>query len=486
MKKESLDIGIIGAGVMGGNLARNIAGRGYRVGVYDLDFSKASAVCKDAGGSGGSSLVPAEKLEQLVDSLSRPRKLGLMVNAGKPVDDLLLKLSDLLEEGDLVMDLGNSYYKDTQKREKAMEQRGIVFFGVGVSGGEKGALYGPSIMAGCGEYGWKNARKILTDICAVAEDGEPCCKNFGAHGAGHFVKMVHNGIEYAYMEAISEIYMIFRKGYGKESGEIGEILDQWSKDRKVNSYLLEITSQIASKRDDRGDGLLIDKIRDRAGSKGTGLWTSETALELHSCSPVLIEALLLRYLSAEDDLRSAYHVKEETRTADPGYDMDSGSAPDPGSSGLESDCVEDVFKTLELIQYVCFEQGLKIIERASEEYGWNIGLSDVISVWKAGCIIRTDFLDTIKEAVSTAGGAKILACREIRKTLAENYQGILNVIHHSLASYVPTPVISSGLQYYIASRSETLPTSVIQAQRDYFGAHGYERTDMDGTYHSEW
>lgn len=478
MKEQVLDIGIIGAGVMGASLAENIAGRGYATGIYDLNFSKAQEVSRRAD-SAGKSLQAFEHLASLIENLSTPRKIGLMVNAGEAMDKLLSELSPLMDTGDIIMDMGNSFYKDTQRREKELAEKGLVFFGVGVSGGEKGALYGPSIMAGSNDDAWPHVAQILTDICAVTADGGKCCGNFGANGAGHFVKMIHNGIEYAYMEAIAEIYMILKQGYGKTPAEIGEIFKEWRKDKRVNSYLVEITGDIACKEDPLGSGFLIDKVKDHAGSKGTGLWTSQTALELHICAPVLVEALLMRYLSAEGDVRKEYFTGQEA--------VLTGQTAMPGDAALSKEVpVEEVRKTLEFIQYICFEQGLKIIEKASEKYGWQIDLSQVISVWKAGCIIRTDFLDQIIGAAAAAGNAKILAHGQVGPILESCYKSVFSVVNHALTTHVPAPVLSSGMQYYIASKSGTLPTAMIQAQRDCFGAHRYERIDEEGTYHTEW
>lgn len=466
MKEQVLDIGIIGAGVMGASLAENIAGRGYATGIYDLNFSKAQEVSRKAD-SAGKSLQAFEHLASLVQSLSKPRKIGLLVNAGEAMDKLLSELSALMDVGDIIMDMGNSFYKDTQRREKELAPKGLIFFGVGVSGGEKGALYGPSIMAGSDDDAWPHVAQILTDICAVTADGGKCCGNFGANGAGHFVKMIHNGIEYAYMEAIAEIYMMLRQGCGKTPAEIGEIFKGWREDKRVNSYLIEITGDIASKENPLGSGFLIDKVKDHAGSKGTGLWTSQTALELHICAPVLVEALLMRYLSAEGDTRREYFTDQERVL-------------------VKEVPVEEVRKALEFIQYICFEQGLKIIEKASEKYGWQIDLAAVISVWKAGCIIRTDFLDQIIAAAEAGGNAKFLAHGEVGHILERCYESVLSVVNHGLSAHVPAPVLSSGMQYYIASKSGTLPTAMIQAQRDCFGAHGYERIDREGACHSEW
>lgn len=463
---EPLDIGMIGAGVMGGSLARNMADKGYMVGLYDVDVHKAEAVCSSAGDE-RKRLKVFSQLASLIAVLPRPRKIGLLVNAGKKVDEVLKELKTLLEEGDIVMDMGNSFFRDTQRREKELKHKGILFFGVGISGGEKGALYGPSIMVGSDAYGWNQAGPLLRDICAVTGQGTRCCKNFGPGGAGHFIKMVHDGIEYAYMEAIGEVYLLLRKVYGAGPKRIKTLFDQWTQNKKVNSYLLEITAQIVGKRDDLGDRFLIDAIKDRAESKETGLWTSQCALQLHTSAPVLTEALLVRYLSAEEDLRKVYRE----RTV---------------SCVLTKEPEEALCKALEFIQYICFEQGLKVIEAGASTFDWSIDLADVVSVWKAGCIIRTDFLDQIEDAVKTRGDAKILAAENLAKILKDSYHGVCQIVSNALPFHVPIPVISSGVQYYLTATAETLPTVMVQAQRDYFGAHGYERLDMNGIHHTEW
>lgn len=466
MGVELLDIGMIGAGVMGGNLARNMAGKGYCVALYDLDVKKAEAVCNEAREK-KEKLKPFSQLTLFVAALRRPRKIGLLVNAGKAVDEVLKELMTVLEEGDIIMDMGNSFFQDTQRREKELKEKGLLFFGVGISGGEKGALHGPSIMAGSNDYGWRHAGALLQDICAVSDQGVRCCKNFGAGGAGHFIKMVHNGIEYAYMEAIAEVYLLLKKVYGVGPERMKTLLGQWTKDKKINSYLLEITAQIVGKKDDCSDGFLLDMVKDRAESKGTGLWTSQCALQLHISAPVLVEALQIRYLSAEEELRKACRVHTVSRV-------------------LTREPEEALRRTLEFIQYICFEQGLKVIEEGAKTFGWQIDLADVVSVWRAGCIIRTDFLDQIEDAVKTRADARILAAENLSQILNHNYDHVCQIVSGALQVHVPIPVISSGVQYYLAAGAKNLPTAMIQAQRDYFGAHGYERTDKDGLYHTEW
>ncbi len=464
-KATDKTIGLIGLGVMGQGIALNLMRHGYQTFVYDKDQEKTQHLAERAKGG---SVYPRSTLQELVESLEKPRKILLLVRAGSDTDTAIEELVPLLESDDMIVDLGNSHYQDTKRREISLGQKKIRFLGTGISGGEKGAQEGPAIMAGGDYSAWQEMEPVLRSIAAPRAEGQSCCGYFGRNGAGHFVKMVHNGIEYGYMELIAEIYLLAKERYGLEPKKAASLFQAFQKDGRVSSYLVGITAKILEKMDEQTGKPLIQLIADGAGNKGTGKWTSEAALELGACVPVLTEALYVRYLSAEP------RPKGQSRRQE-------------AKASFKKEDQEELRQALEFGQYLCFENGLKLIAKAAAASGWDMDLKKLLDTWENGCIIRTEFSSMIKGACKDAEKAgTILENAGISAILKQTRSGAKKVLKKALDSNVPMPCLSAALQYETAYGSQQLPTVMIQAQRDFFGAHGYRRIDQGGMFHTDW
>ncbi|NLZ52805.1 MAG: NADP-dependent phosphogluconate dehydrogenase [Thermoanaerobacteraceae bacterium] len=465
------DIALIGLAVMGQNLALNIARNGYHITVYNRTPEKTKEFLETSA-KGKSNIQGTSSLEELVSTLKKPRKIMLMVKAGAPVDVVIAQLVPLLEEGDIIIDGGNSYFKDTMRRANELEKKGIYFLGVGVSGGEEGALKGPSIMPGGSKEAWQKLSPIFIDISAKTPDKMPCCDYIGPDGAGHFVKMTHNGIEYSDMQLISEAYFLMKELLGISALEMKEIFAAWNKG-ELSSYLIEITADILGKVDEETGKPLVDVILDRAGQKGTGKWTSQEALDLGTPAPTIAEAVFARYMSAAKDER----VKASKVLR----------GPSPSYKDNKSQFIEDIKKALYASKICSYAQGFDLMAQASKTYNWNLNLGNIALLWRGGCIIRAQFLDKIKQAYEENPELQNLLLAPYFKQSIENCQKALrNVVSTAVLNGIPIPSFSSALAYYDSYRTHTLPANLIQAQRDYFGAHTYERIDKDGIFHTIW
>ncbi len=465
------DIGLIGLAVMGQNLVLNMANNGYRVSVYNRTRSRTDEFMAGAA-KGREEITAAYTLEDFINSLSKPRKVMLMVQAGRPVDAVIEQLVPLLDEGDVLIDGGNSFFRDTVRRASELEQRGILYLGTGVSGGEEGALKGPSIMPGGSKEAWEKAGKILVDISAKVDGGIPCCDYIGPDGAGHYVKMTHNGIEYGDMQLISEAYYLMKELLGMAAPEMKEVFSRWNRG-ELNSYLIEITADILGRVDQKTRKPLVDVILDKAGQKGTGKWTSQEALELGVGAATIAEAVFARCMSA---------AKEERVEASQIL-----RGPEVRFEGDKEAFIEDIGKALYASKICSYAQGFDLLKQASEAYNWNLKLGDIALLWRGGCIIRAQFLNRIKEAYDLNRDLKNLLLDPYFKKVIEDAQASWrNVVATAVRMGIPVPSFSSALAYYDSYRRETLPANLIQAQRDYFGAHTYERVDREGTFHTEW
>ncbi|MCY7902620.1 NADP-dependent phosphogluconate dehydrogenase [Bacillus inaquosorum] len=462
-------IGVIGLAVMGKNLALNIESRGFSVSVYNRSSSKTEEFLQEAKGK---NVVGTYSIEEFVQSLETPRKILLMVKAGTATDATIQSLLPHLEKDDILIDGGNTYYKDTQRRNKELAESGIHFIGTGVSGGEEGALKGPSIMPGGQKEAHELVKPILEAISAKV-DGEPCTTYIGPDGAGHYVKMVHNGIEYGDMQLISESYFILKQVLGLSADELHEVFAEWNKG-ELDSYLIEITADIFTKKDEETGKPLVDVILDKAGQKGTGKWTSQSALDLGVPLPIITESVFARFISA---------MKEERVKAS---GLLSGPEVKPVTENKE-ELIEAVRKALFMSKICSYAQGFAQMKAASEEYNWNLKYGEIAMIFRGGCIIRAAFLQKIKEAYDREPELDNLLLDSYFKNIVESYQGALRqVISLAVAQGVPVPSFSSALAYYDSYRTAVLPANLIQAQRDYFGAHTYERTDKEGIFHTEW
>ncbi|NTU25201.1 NADP-dependent phosphogluconate dehydrogenase [Bacillus tequilensis] len=462
-------IGVIGLAVMGKNLALNIESRGFSVSVYNRSSSKTEEFVQEAKGK---NVVGTYSIEEFVQSLETPRKILLMVKAGTATDATIQSLLPHLEKDDILIDGGNTYYKDTQRRNKELAESGIHFIGTGVSGGEEGALKGPSIMPGGQKEAHELVKPILEAISAKV-DGEPCTTYIGPDGAGHYVKMVHNGIEYGDMQLISESYFILKQVLGLSADELHEVFAEWNKG-ELDSYLIEITADIFTKKDEETGKPLVDVILDKAGQKGTGKWTSQSALDLGVPLPIITESVFARFISA---------MKEERVKAS---GLLSGPEVKPVTENKE-ELIEAVRKALFMSKICSYAQGFAQMKAASEEYNWDLKYGEIAMIFRGGCIIRAAFLQKIKEAYDREPELDNLLLDSYFKNIVESYQGALRqVISLAVAQGVPVPSFSSALAYYDSYRTAVLPANLIQAQRDYFGAHTYERTDKEGIFHTEW
>ncbi|MCY8317537.1 NADP-dependent phosphogluconate dehydrogenase [Bacillus vallismortis] len=462
-------IGVIGLAVMGKNLALNIESRGFSVSVYNRSSSKTEEFLQEAKGK---NVVGTYSIEEFVQSLETPRKILLMVKAGTATDATIQSLLPHLEKDDILIDGGNTYYKDTQRRNKELAESGIHFIGTGVSGGEEGALKGPSIMPGGQKEAHELVKPILEAISAKV-DGEPCTTYIGPDGAGHYVKMVHNGIEYGDMQLISESYFILKQVLGLSADELHEVFAEWNKG-ELDSYLIEITADIFTKKDEETGKPLVDVILDKAGQKGTGKWTSQSALDLGVPLPIITESVFARFISA---------MKEERVKAS---SLLSGPEVKPVTDNKE-ELIEAVRKALFMSKICSYAQGFAQMKAASEEYNWDLKYGEIAMIFRGGCIIRAAFLQKIKEAYDREPELDNLLLDSYFKNIVESYQGALRqVISLAVDQGVPVPSFSSALAYYDSYRTAVLPANLIQAQRDYFGAHTYERTDKEGIFHTEW
>ena len=467
------DIGLIGLGVMGQNLALNMARHGYKVCAYNRTGSVTEAFMQE-GAKDNPSIKACYDLKELAASLSAPRKVMLMVKAGHAVDAVISQLTEILESGDVIIDGGNSFFEDSERRHKELEKKGIHFLGAGVSGGEEGALKGPSIMPGGSKKAWELAGGILTDISAKAEDGTPCCGYLGPGGAGHFVKMVHNGIEYVDMQIIAEAYHIMRDMLGIEAKQIAVYFREWNKG-ELGSYLIEITSDVLDRVDDKTGRPLVDVIKDAAAQKGTGLWTAREALALGTPAPSLAEAVFARNISARRDQRlKAAGVLAGPEKVKPAQDM----------AAMLAGTIEKAMLTAKISAYA---QGFALLKDASDQYGWNLDLGGVALLWRGGCIIRARFLDDIKKAFSNDPKLEnLILDPSFADRLNKGQAALRQIVSIASMAGIPIPAMGSSLSYYDGMRCTSLPANLIQGQRDYFGAHTYERLDIEGSFHTDW
>lgn len=457
--------------VMGKNLALNIESRGYSVSIYNRTNAKTDAVIEE---NPDKNLVATYELEEFVQSLKKPRRILLMVQAGKGTDAVIQQLLPFLDEGDILIDGGNTFYQDTMRRSEELAESGINFIGTGVSGGEEGALKGPAIMPGGQKEAYELVAPILEQIAAKAPaDGEPCVTYVGPNGAGHYVKMVHNGIEYGDMQLIAESYHLLRDVVGLSNEETAEVFREWN-EGELDSFLIEITADALTKKDPETGQPMVDIILDRAGNKGTGKWTSQSALDLGIPLPLITESVFARYISA---------LKEERVEASKVL-----PAPEKFSySGDKKELIEKIREALYFSKIMSYAQGFAQMGTASEEYGWDLNYGEIAKIFRAGCIIRARFLQKITEAYERHPELKNLVLDEYFMGIAEKYQqAVRELVGVSVQAGVPVPAFSSAIAYYDSYRSERLPANIIQAQRDYFGAHTYERTDKEGTYHFDW
>ncbi len=473
------DIGVTGLAVMGANLARNLARNGYTVALHNRTAARTDALISSYSSEG--EFVRTETLAQLVESLEPPRRVLIMVKAGSPVDAVIEELMPLLDEGDIVIDAGNSFYEETRRREADLREKGLHFVGVGVSGGEEGALNGPSIMPGGSKESYQTLGPMLEKIAADYH-GEPCCAWVGTDGAGHFVKMVHNGIEYADMQVIGESYDLMRSLAGLEPGRQAKVFREWNT-TDLASYLIEITSEVLEQEDELTGHPLVDVIVDAAGQKGTGRWTAISGLEVGSPISTIAESVFARSISSQLDLRAATNEVfpagiNQAVTAEELY----------GSGDARQDFVEDIRKALYASKLVSYAQGFDMLTAAAAEYGWELDMRTIASLWRAGCIIRADLLDTIMKAYDAEGErpANLLLAEEFTEAISECLPAWRRVVAAAATYGVPAPVFSSSLAYYDSLRRDRLPAALTQGLRDYFGAHTYQRVDKPGTFHTRW
>ena len=464
-------IGVVGMAVMGKNLALNIESRGYSVAIYNRTGSKTEKVVADHPDK---NLVPSYTIEDFVNSLETPRRIILMVKAGAPTDATIKSLLPHLDKGDVLIDGGNTFFQETMRRNEELDNSGINFIGMGVSGGEKGALEGPSLMPGGQKEAYDLVEPILKKIAAKAEDGEACVTYVGPNGAGHYVKMVHNGIEYGDMELIAESYNLMRNLLGLSNDEISDVFNEW-KDGELKSYLIDITADILTRKDDLGTGKpIVDVILDRAGNKGTGKWSSQSALELGVPQSLITESVYARYISAMKDERVA------ASQVLPNPEFDLGDVD-------KKELVEKIRRALYFSKIMSYAQGFEQLRVASENYNWNLNYGDMAKIWREGCIIRAQFLQKITDAYEKNPELKNLMLDDYFKKIVEEYQNdVRDIAALAIKAGVACPGFSSAITYYDQYRSAHLPANIIQAQRDYFGAHTYERTDREGVYHYEW
>jgi len=465
------DLGLIGLAVMGENLALNMESKGLSVAVYNRTLDRVQAFV--AGRARDKNIIPAYSLEELVTSLKSPRKVMLMVKAGQPVDDVLGRLLPLLEPGDIIIDGGNSHFADTRRRLTVVEEKGLLYVGTGVSGGEEGALHGPSLMPGGSPAAWPQIRPIFQAIAAKVDNGIPCADWVGPDGSGHFVKMVHNGIEYGDLQLICEAYHLMKDLLGLDNATMAQVFQEWNAG-ELNSYLIEITGEILAYKDEDG-APLVDKILDTAGQKGTGKWTVAAALDEGVPLTLIAEAVMARSLSA---------LKEEREAAAKVL-----TGPQPQFNGDRQAFVEDIRRALYAAKIVSYAQGCALMRAASETYGWNLNYGGIALLWRGGCIIRSAFLEEIKKAFDRNPELTNLLVDPFFKSQLDRCQASWRrVCAAAISNGIPVPAFTSALSYYDGYRSARLPANLLQAQRDYFGAHTYERIDRPRGefFHTNW
>lgn len=463
-------MGVLGLGVMGASMARNIERNGFPTVIYNYTYDLTEKFIADS--EPAQKFTPARTLFEFVKALDRPRRILIMVTAGEAVDKMIEELKPFLEPGDILIDGGNSHYLDTERRFDTLSGTGIQFIGMGVSGGEQGALYGPSMMPGGDEGTYQYIKPVLTEISAKADDGQPCVKYIGSRSAGHFVKMVHNGIEYGDMQLIAEAYDILRYGFEMEPDDIAETFAKWNQG-KLSSYLIEITSKIVNFKDDRKKGFLIDNILDKAKMKGTGTWTGQAALSFGEPIPTVIAALHGRALSS---------LNLERKYAQELYNKGVNKI-----KGEPEEWIPQIESAMYASKICSYAQGFALMHRASRESGYNLDLGKIASIWRGGCIIRAAFLDKIREAFERDPDCvNLLVADSFAAEIRNCVESWREVVGVAVNAGISIPAMSASLAYFDAIRREMLPANIIQAQRDFFGAHTYKRKDMEGTFHTKW
>jgi len=471
------DIGLIGLAVMGQNLILNMADHGFRVAAYNRTTSKVDDFL--AGPARGKSIVGCYSPGEVVDNLKRPRRVMLMVKAGEPVSQTVKQLLPLLETGDIIIDGGNSHYQDTERRIRELEPTGVLYMGTGISGGEEGARHGPSIMPGGSTEAWPQVKPIFQGIAAkVGPNNDiPCCEWIGSGGAGHYVKMVHNGIEYGDMQLICEAYSLLKDGLGLANEELYDIFARWNTG-DLDSYLIEITRDIFSVRDKKTGNALVDMILDKAGQKGTGRWTVQSALDLFVPTTLIAEAVFARNLSALKEKR----VRASKILAGP-----AGAVAKFRESAKRDEFIDSVRQALYASKICCYAQGFFQMQAAAAKYRWDLNYGEIALLWRGGCIIRAVFLERINEAFNRDPELEnLLLDAYFKEAVASCQEGWRHVVSTSVQIGIPVPAFTAALTYYDGYRSERLPHNLLQAQRDYFGAHTYERIDQEGGFHSDW
>ncbi len=466
---DKANIGVVGLAVMGSNLARNLASReGNRVAIYNRSVERTTLLVNEHPEA---NFIPSENIDAFVASLAKPRTAIIMVQAGAGTDAVINQLAERFEPGDIIVDGGNALFTDTLRREKEVSAKGIHFVGAGISGGEEGALKGPSIMPGGSAEAYKTLGPILASIAAIAE-GEPCVTHVGTDGAGHFVKMIHNGIEYADMQLIAEAYDILRQAGGFSPAEISEIFSQWNQG-ELESYLIEITAEVLKQVDAKTGKPFVDVVMDAAGSKGTGVWTVQTALNLGTPVSGIAEAVFARSLSSQSSQRAG--------------NAGMASHTTKWSVSDKAAFVEDVRKALYASKIIAYAQGFDAIRAGAKEYGWTINLGAVSKIWRGGCIIRAQFLNRIADAYGKNENLLSLLFDDyFAKAIDASLASWRSVVAHSSLAGIPNPAFASSLSYYDGLRAERLPAALVQGQRDFFGAHTYKRVDREGVFHTLW
>ena len=467
--KGVADIGVTGMAVMGSNLARNLARNGFKVAIHNRSAAKTEKVIAEHGDEGD--FFPAETMADFVSALATPRVAIIMVKAGPATDAVIEELASLMDPGDIIVDCGNSNWHDTVRREAAIRERGLHFVGSGVSGGEEGALNGPSIMPGGTPESYRRLGPMFEKISAHV-DGVPCCTHVGPDGAGHFVKMVHNGIEYADMQLIAEAYDLMRKSLGMSAAEIGKVFEEWNKG-ELDSYLIEITADVLQHVDPRTGKAFVDVVLDRASQKGTGAWTVQNAAEVGVPTTGIAEATFARSLSGSVPERQA------------GQGLPAGTEDVPVADPAAF--IEDIRRALYASKMVAYSQGFELIRKASEENGWDVDLGAMARIWRGGCIIRAVFLNRITEAYERDPKLPLLlADPYFAGEIGKSVESWRRIVSFSALTGIPIPAFASSLAYYDGVRAAELPANLIQGQRDYFGAHTYKRVDCEGTFHTLW
>ncbi|PST74376.1 NADP-dependent phosphogluconate dehydrogenase [Lactococcus petauri] len=465
------NFGVVGMAVMGKNLALNVESRGYTVALFNRTTAKTEEVVAEHPDK---NFVLTKTIEEFVAAIEKPRRIMLMVQAGPATDATIQAFLPHLDKGDILIDGGNTHFPDTMRRNAELADSGINFIGTGVSGGEKGALEGPSIMPGGQKEAYDLIAPIFEQIAGKApQDGKPCVAYMGPNGAGHYVKMVHNGIEYGDMQLIAESYDLLKRVLGLDNAEIQSIFEEWN-EGELDSYLIEITKEVLKRKDDQGtDGYIVDKILDKAGNKGTGKWTSQSSLDLGVPLPLITESVFARFISTYKDER----VKASSIL----------SGPEVKFSGDKAEIVEKIRQALYFSKIMSYAQGFAQLRQASKEYDWDLPYGTIAQIWRAGCIIRAGFLQNITDAFDKDANLENLLLDEYFIDITKRYQAaVRDVVSLAVQAGIPVPTFTSAISYYDSYRSANLPANLIQAQRDYFGAHTYERNDMEGIFHYDW